>query len=387
MRQALRKAGLATLHLLTGAALGLVCYVTIGLMLFAVAATVVVVGAGMLPEAVRLLHLLARFERRRTGAWTGVTVEAAHLPLDRGRLAERVRTVATDPGTYRALGWLCAQLLYGLLLCYLALVLWPLALLVDGALGLLGRRPAVLPLIVALASLEASFSHALLRPSPSTRLADRVAQLSATRAGAVAAHGDELRRIERDLHDGTQARLVALSMRLGLALRAYDRDQGNVRPLLDEARRQAEEALTELRHVVRGIHPPVLSDRGLAGAVRALAADSGLEVRVTVEGLADGAEDRSRAPAPVEAAAYFVVAEALTNAAKHSGAARAVVELVRTEGQVRVRIRDDGAGGADESRGTGLLGVRRRVAALDGAVRLSSPPGGPTELEALLPCA
>ena len=154
--------------------------------------------------------------------------------------------------------------------------------------GLLRRRPVVLPLISRLADLDAAWSAALLKPSPKALLAKRVEQLTQTRAGAIAAHSAELRRIERDLHDGAQARLVSLSMRIGLAKRAYERDPEAGRRLLDEAQEHAEEALAELRHVVRGIHPPILTDRGLAGAVRALAASSGLDVTVQADDLDDG---------------------------------------------------------------------------------------------------
>jgi signal transduction histidine kinase len=269
----------------------------------------------------------------------------------------------------------------------LALPLWPSGLVADGVwCGLLGRRPAVLPLITRLAELDAAWSTALLKPSPKARLTERVAQLTQTRAGAIAAHSAELRRIERDLHDGAQARLVSLSMRIGLAKRAYDRDPQAARRLLDEAQEQAEEALAELRHVVRGIHPPILTDRGLAGAVRALAASSGLEVTVR----ADDLDTDPRAPAAVEAAAYFVVAEALTNAARHSGSSRAEVSLTRTGAGVRVFVRDEGKGGAESAGngtgGTGLPGIRRRVAALDGTFTVTSPAGGPTVIEAELPC-
>jgi signal transduction histidine kinase len=194
--------------------------------------------------------------------------------------------------------------------------------------GLLRREALVLPLIARLADLDAHWSETLLKPSPKARLVERVEELTATRADAIAAHGAELRRIERDLHDGAQARLVSLSMRIGLAQRAYDRDPEAARRLLLDAQDQAEAALTELRHVVRGIHPPILTDRGLAGAVRALAASSGLEVAVDVRGLEDA--DGPRPPAAVDAAAYFVVAEALTNAAKHCGRDHAEVHLART---------------------------------------------------------
>ncbi|MBO8191725.1 sensor domain-containing protein [Streptomyces oryzae] len=388
MREVLRSAVRASFHLVTGAGLSVVCYLMIGLTLLAATATACVIGAGMLPETVRVLRGLAGFERRRVAAWLGTPVPERYLPLDQGSLLERVRAAGSDPGTYRDLRWLAAQLLYGLVLCYAAMVLWPLGLLVDGVWCGLARRPAVLlPRLSELATLEARISRQLLLPSPSARLSERIDQLAATRAGAVAAHGAELRRIERDLHDGAQAHLVALSMRLGLARRAYDQQPAAARTLLDAAQDQAEEALAELRHVVRGIHPPVLTDRGLVGAVRALAAGSGLEVSVAVQGLADGPEDGGRAPAAVEAAAYFVVAEGLTNAAKHSGADRATVELWREDGMLRVRVRDEGRGGADEGSGTGLLGVRRRVAALDGSVCLTSPSGGPTVVEVVLPCA
>ena len=249
----------------------------------------------------------------------------AYLPIT-GSFKERLRTSVRDPATYVDLRWMLAYCVYGALGC-LALPLWPAGLLVDGVwCGLLGRLPVVLPLISRLADLDAAWSAVLLRPSPRSRLAERVAQLTQTRAGAIAAHSAELRRIERDLHDGAQARLVALSMRIGLVKRAYDSDPASVRKLLDEAQDQAEEALAELRHVVRGIHPPILTDRGLAGAVRALAASSGLDVTVWADDLDDG----PRAPVAVEAAAYFVVAEALTNAAKHSGSDRAEVRLTRT---------------------------------------------------------
>ncbi|MFJ5092729.1 sensor histidine kinase [Streptomyces sp. NPDC088557] len=417
MRDAIRDAGRASLQLLVGAAVSILCYLMIGVALFTAFLTVTVIGAGVLPESVLLLRRLAGWERRRVAAWTGTAVPEAYFPLE-GPLPARVRTAVSDPGTGRDLIWAGAQLLYGMVLWYASLVLWAPALLVDGVVtGLAGRPPVALPLHGRLAGLAADWSRTLLTPAPSAvrdaALAARIEQLTATRAGAIAAHGAELRRIERDLHDGAQARLVALSMRIGLAKRAYDSDPVAARRLLDDAQTQAEEALAELRHVVRGIHPPILTDRGLTGAVRALAASSGLEVRVSVTGLdeppagagpahddrparhdrpahGDGppAAPHPRAPAAVEAAAYFVVAEALTNAAKHSGADRASVALSREPAALHVRVADEGRGGAEagERTGSGLTGMRRRVAALDGSVRLTSPPGGPTMIEVELPC-
>jgi signal transduction histidine kinase len=296
--------------------------------------------------------------------------------------------VTRDPATYVDLRWMAAYYAYGAM-GILLLALWPTGLLADGAwCGLARQRAVVLPLISRLADLDAQWSAALLRPPRRALLAKRVAELTATRAGAIAAHSAELRRIERDLHDGAQARLVAVSMRIGLAKRAYERDPQAGRRLLDDAQEQAEAALAELRHVVRGIHPPILTDRGLAGAVRALAASSGLEVTVDASELDSG----PRAPAAVESAAYFVVAEALTNAAKHSGSSHAELRLARTPAGLRVVVRDNGRGGAEDSPaeghgGSGLHGMRRRVAALDGTIVLTSPAGGPTVIEAELPCA
>ncbi|MCX5391550.1 histidine kinase [Streptomyces sp. NBC_00094] len=398
MREAIKEAARAWIHLARGAALAVLCQLMAAVALFTAFLTLTVIGAGVLPESVLLLRVLAGHERRRTASRSGTPVPEAYLPIE-GPLPARVRTAVTDPGTHRDLIWAASHALYGIALWCASLVVWVCALPVDGVwAGLVGRRPLVLPLIVRLADLETDWSRTLLTPAPSAArdaaLAARVEQLTATRAGAVAAHGAELRRIERDLHDGAQARLVALSMRIGLARRAYDSDPATARRLLDDAQEQAEEALAELRHVVRGIHPPILTDRGLTGAVHALAASSGLEVEVSVDGLEDGAETRAsrtggvRAPAALEAAAYFVVAEALTNAAKHSGAAHASVALARDPAGLRVLVRDEGRGGAEagERGGSGLTGMRRRVAALDGTVRLTSPVGGPTVIEVELPC-
>ncbi|MFF4270753.1 histidine kinase [Streptomyces sp. NPDC001536] len=382
MWKTVRRAARATGHLLLAAAMAFGVWIFVTVLLITAIGTLVVVGAWLLPETVLLIRRIAGAKRQLTASWTGVRIPEAYQPLT-GTVRERIRTALKDPGTLTDFRWMVAYYLYGALL-FVALPLWPLGLVVDGVwAGLLRREPVVLPLIVKVADLEADWSTALLKPSPKARLTRRVEELAATRADAIAAHGAELRRIERDLHDGAQANLVALSMRIGLAKRAYDRDPDTARKLLDEAQDQAEQALTELRNVVRGIHPPILTDRGLVGAVRALAASSGLQVAID-----DGGMEKSvRAPAAVEAAAYFVVAESLTNAAKYSGSPRADVRLARTKRGLRVRVSDvEGRGGADESAGSGLLGMRRRVAALDGTVDVSSPVGGPTVIEVELPC-
>ncbi|WP_406177891.1 histidine kinase [Streptomyces canus] len=381
MWKSVQRAAMATVHLVVAAVMCFGVYIFITVLLLAAIGTVAVVGCWLLPEAVLLIRRIAGAKRNLTTLWTGREIPEAYTPMT-GTLRERLRISVRDPGTLRDFRWMVSYYLYGALLA-LALPLWPLGLVVDGVwAGALRRDPVVLPLIVKLADTEARWSTALLLPSPKARLARRVEELKETRADAIAAHEAELRRIERDLHDGAQANLVALSMRIGLAKRAYDRDPDAARRLLDDAQDQAEQALTELRQVVRGIHPPILTDRGLVGAVRALASSSGLTVGVEDGGLEAG----TRAPAAVEAAAYFVVAESLTNVAKYSGADRAEVRLARTRRGLTVRVRDEGRGGADESAGSGLLGMRRRVAALDGTFDVTSPAGGPTVIDVELPC-
>ncbi|MFB6715783.1 sensor domain-containing protein [Streptomyces sp. NPDC056358] len=397
---AIRRSWDASRYLFIGVPVALLAYVGTFLVVAALMFAVVLIGLPALPEAAKVLRRFAEFERRRAAARLGVPfTPTPYLPLDGGELSERVRCVLTDPTVWRDALWLPIQALMGNVLGYLAMVLWPVGLLVDGAAlsmaHLLDRRSAdeygtpppvrqgwVLRWHAVLADLSATWTRSLLTRSPSTALADRIAQLTESRAGAVEAHGAELRRIERDLHDGAQARIVALSMRIGLAKQLLDRDPAAARIRLDEAQDGADEALAELRHVVRGIHPPVLTDRGLAGAVRALAADAGVPVTAQL----DGVEDGRRLPAAIEAAAYFVIAEALTNISKHSGATAASVRIDRTPAALRVVIGDDGHGGADERAGSGLVGIRRRIAALDGTTRISSPTGGPTNIEVELPC-
>jgi len=214
--------------------------------------------------------------------------------------------------------------------------------------------------------------------SRGNRLARRVDVLEATRAGAVDVQDSELRRIERDLHDGAQARLVALGMNIGLAEQQLDKDPKKAHEHLAEARKAASAALQELRDLARGIHPPILADRGLDAAIRALAAHAAVPVSVDAE-LAE------RPPVAVETAAYFVAAEGLANALKHAQASRINIAVHERAGAVVVRVLDDGRGGVSEADG-GLHGLRQRVEALDGTLRIASPGGGPTVLEAVLPC-
>ena len=210
------------------------------------------------------------------------------------------------------------------------------------------------------------------------RREERIEELEESRAGAVGVHESELRRIERDLHDGAQASLVALGMNLGMAEQKLGSDPAAARELLEEARRGAGQALEELRDLARGIHPPVLGDRGLEAAVAGLAARSPVRVSVSAQ-LAD------RPPAAVETAAYFVVAESMANAGKYAAADRLEIRMRRDDDVLVVEVEDDGRGGADPA-GHGLTGLRQRVQALDGTLEVTSPPGGPTVVRARLPC-
>ncbi|MFF8773287.1 sensor histidine kinase [Kitasatospora sp. NPDC015120] len=234
-------------------------------------------------------------------------------------------------------------------------------------------------LVPPLARLHARGCVALLAPSAAERLTRRVETLTETRAGAMNAHGAELRRIERDLHDGTQARLVAIAIRLGVARELLDEDPRRVAGLLEDAHACTEEAMAELRAVIRTIYPPILADRGLPGALAALASGSALDTALDIG-------DLGTVPAAVETVAYFAVSEALANAAKHGRAARTTVRVARDGDRLSLEVTDDGVGGADETRGTGIAGIRHRVLALDGTVRLHSPGGGPTTLAVSLPC-
>jgi len=208
----------------------------------------------------------------------------------------------------------------------------------------------------------------------------RVDVLTRTRRGVLDVQEAEMRRVERDLHDGAQARLVSLGMSLGLADELLDTDPIEARRLLLEARTGAVAALADLRSLVRGIYPPVLADRGLDGAIQALVLAVPLPVEANID--LPGA----RLPPPVESAAYFAVAEALANVVKHSDATHAWIQMCFKDGNLLALVGDDGNGGADANRGTGLLGIERRLVAFDGTLHISSPLGGPTIIRMEVPC-
>ena len=365
-----------------------------------------------LPSAVKPLRALANAERRRAGRVLGRPIPAPYPP-SRGEGLAEARRLLRSPSTWRDAAWMAAHGLTAFPAAVVAVALWPATpvsfslplwwwaapegsqsafITVDSwpkALTMPFLQGAVyLFILLWLAPRgvrwQARLAEALLSPTTRTSLTERVEELTETRAEALEAHGAELRRIERDLHDGTQAQLVAAALRLGLADRRFEGDPDASRALFLEAREGIEEALTQLRTVIRGIYPPILSDRGLAGALRALAAGQPIPVEMDVE--MDVEMEGGRVPAAVEAAAYFVVAEALTNIAKHSGARHGRVAVRREGAHLTISVRDDGKGGADPGRGSGLAGIRRRVAALDGTARIDSPDGEGTTLEVDLPC-
>ncbi len=369
----------------------------------------------VLPAALLATRRLAMLTRRLSARWCGVPIAEAYAPVPAGaggrRLGyqQRMSWQLSDVSTWRDLLWLAVNLVAGwvLLLVPVTLVgVGVIAFLVPGSAivpgmgaasrwvpppAFPGNTPSVLLVIgVALVALGLGTAPVALRgygglarlvlaPSREADLARRVEQLAQTRRETLDTGAAELRRIERDLHDGAQARLVAMGLTLDAAGRLIDTDPAAARALLYEARDASARALAELRDLVRGIHPPVLADRGLADAIRALALDSPLRVRVT--GPLDG-----RLPAPVESAGYFAVSELLANVVKHSGAGAAEVDLRHSSGSLRITVSDDGAGGANPSRGTGLQGVARRVAAFDGVLVVSSPAGGPTVINLEMPC-
>ncbi|MEU9124191.1 sensor histidine kinase [Streptomyces sp. NPDC048506] len=244
----------------------------------------------------------------------------------------------------------------------------------------LAALAAVPSLATALVRLETHLGPAMLGPDPSEDLARRVIDLTESRAGAVDAADAERRRIERDLHDGAQQRLVSLALNLGLAKVTLTDLPPEAQEVIDTAHREAKEAIEELSNLVRGLHPAVLDELGLDAALSGLAARAPLPVRVRVD-------LPQRLTPAVEAVAYFVVSEALTNIAKHAReATRADVTVTRLGEILRVVIADDGVGGADPSKGSGLKGLAQRVRSVDGEFRMSSPVGGPTMMSVELPC-
>ncbi len=351
-------------------------------------------------------RLAGHVERFRIAALTGVEISSPHRPTH-GPLWRRVLAWLRSGATWKELGYHLVALPETVLFATVVVATWALALalvllpayvaaapaehatllwwtvepgaeaLAAGAVGLVVLFTA--PWVTrGLHRLSLGVADGLLGGGEAAVLRRQVDHLAASRADVVTSAEAERRRIERDLHDGAQQRLVALAMTLGMAKEKLDRDPEAARALVDEAHREAKNALVELRDLARGLHPPVLTDRGLRAAVAGLASRAPVPVDVDV------ALDH-RAPPSIEGIAYFVISEALTNVARHSGATRARVRVTDTGRLLVVEVDDDGVGGASVERGTGLRGLADRVGAVDGAFRITSPPGGPTSIRADLP--
>jgi signal transduction histidine kinase len=395
----------SNLYLVLALPIGLVTFTWFVTMLcFGVCTLIIWVGVPILVATFASTRGFAALERRRAGWLLGEPIPAPYLPRQRRGLLGGLRSAIGDAAVWKDLLWLTILLpVLGLAGFTLALTLWGTALgtlflpawywaLSDEGIdyGLLkvdtldeawlGIPAGLLLMVVAVPLTRAAgyglgaVGRSLLAPSERRR----ISQLERTRAGAVDAQAAELQRIERDLHDGAQARLVALAMDLGMAQEKLETDPAGAQALVAEAHAEAKRALEELRDLSRGIYPAILTDRGLGPALSSIAARNPVEVALDVD--VDG-----RLPAATEAAAYFVAVEALTNVAKHSGAAHARVRIARRADALRVEIIDDGEGGADPA-GAGLTGLRQRVEALDGSLAVQSSAVG-TTIRAELPCA
>jgi signal transduction histidine kinase len=357
------------------------------------------VGIGVVPVPMTLLAVRDRASQQRRFAreWSRVSIATPYRPRPHevsngliGRL-QRCKWLLTDPATWRDLLWTLVNAPVGV-----ALGALPAFGIVAGVIGLLSgvwlnpghlkQLPLSLGLLLMgvfagprILKTHAQFSAALLAPTRK-ELDAQLGRVNESRSQAVDASAAELRRIERDLHDGAQARLVSLGMSIGLAEQVLRNDPDLALKLLAEARESSGQALTDLRHLVRGIHPPVLAERGLEGAVRALTLTVPLPVDLRIE-------LPGRLPAPVESAAYFAIAEVLANVVKHSAARSAWIMLeYNTQARLIVSIGDDGTGGAVPRIGGGLRGIERRLAAFDGVIAVTSPVGGPTVVTMELPC-
>jgi signal transduction histidine kinase len=371
---------------------------------FGVAVIGIALWACLAPAAMTAIRPLANVTRSLSARWCGVPIAMPYQEESAGPGIWRpVARLRADPAARRDLVWLAVGgCLGGVLL------LVPAVLVVVGLVVFIGSR--VLPeipqpaypgnstesILIAGTLLTAAGLYAtpwllrahgalaslLLGPVGSAELEQRVQHLSRTRDETIDASAAEIRRIERDLHDGAQARLVAMGMTLDAAGHLIDEDPKTARALLVEARDNSAKALRELRELVRGIHPPVLADRGLAEAVRALALDTPLCIH-----LSSDLDQAARPSAPIESAAYFAVTELVANVAKHAQASQAWIDIRHGANVLKISVADDGQGGADLARGSGLRGIERRLAAFDGVLAVASPPGGPTTVTLEIPCA
>lgn len=400
---------LASIHLITDLIVSAVAFTVVFTLLVTSAALLLLalVGVPLWVLTVHVVALLSTFERARFRLTLGMDLPKPALP-PRGPFLRYARSLATSATVWRQIAYHLLLLPWGVVTFVVTTVVWtvPVTLLtLPLYYSRLGRHSAdlwlfnvgdlptaiaaalvgiallvlVTPNVVrGLRNVDAELGRTLLSSLGSEELAERVDELTVSRRRSVDSAQAERLRIERDLHDGAQQRLVSLAMTLGRAKSRLGPDDA-ARDLVNEAHQEAKLAITELRDLTRGLQPPVLSDRGLDAALSALAARSPVPVDVAV--------DIGNRPSPtVEAIAYFVVAEALTNVAKHSGARHASVLVRRSGDALQVEVSDDGMGGADPQAGSGIAGIADRIAGVDGTMSVLSPVGGPTVLTVVLPC-
>jgi signal transduction histidine kinase len=336
-----------------------------------------------------LNRMLANKVRVLCARWCDLPIALPYRskPADQNRL----RWMLTDRATWRDLLWLPVNGVAGFVLAAAPVGLLVFGLLVFNKAALDGPQRLLLSVAAAAVGVwaapwflqtHAQLSRYLLAPPASAELQQQVRHLTATRTETLDSGAAEIRRIERDLHDGAQARLVAMGMALDAAGQLIEDDPKAARALLIEARDNSAKALRELRDLVRGIHPPVLADRGLAEALRALALDTALRIHLTSD-----LDQTARPSPPIESAAYFAVNELVANVSKHAQAGQAWIDIRHNGGMLKITVTDDGQGGVDPSQGTGLTGIEHRLAAFDGVLAISSPPGGPTAVTMEIPCA
>lgn len=403
------RAWLALLYLLTGppltASAGLI--LVVGLLVSLAVLPLAFLGIPVAVLTLGVMDVVCRVERARIALLLGVTIEPpVPEPVTDGRWWRPRWRGLLGPQRWLQAGAVVALVPAQLAGLAVAAVIWPAALLllalpvyhVAGGTVAFGSGQlhgplaltacAVAGLVVLLlaplvtrgaATALTALSRILLGPNRRRALSTRVEELEHSRAVVTDAAEAERRRIERDLHDGAQQRLIAMIMELARAKARLSADDADgARALLDRAHEQAQTALTELRNLVRGVHPPVLSDRGLDAALSGLAALCPAPVDLDVA-------LNTRPPATIESIAYFVVAEALTNVAKHAHATKVRVAVTQRDGQILISVQDNGIGGADPT-GVGLTGLAGRIRAVDGQLTIDSPAGGPTTVTARLPC-
>ena len=405
-RSLLARGGRDFVYVASGLPLGIAWLVAlVTLLAVGLSLALITIGIPILAFTLLLVRLGANAERERAALALGAPIaRPRRRPPASTRLLDRMLAPLRDRRTWRELGYMLLLGPVGIIAGTIAIAVWSAALAALAApvfapgaaagstlddlgaavfvIALGGIALAALAAVVtrALAAGCAALAQGLLAPADRAELAERISSLEATRSGAVDSADARLRRIERDLHDGAQHRLAYIAMELGRARSKLASDPHAADALLAGAHDESKVAMRELRDLVRGIHPSVLSDRGLDAALSGLAerATIPVEIRGGVEG---------RLPPAVETAAYYVAAETLTNAGKHAGASQAYVDVHRNGRHLVLEIGDDGRGGARRVPGSGLEGLGQRVEALDGTLTVDSPDGGPTTIVARLPCA